>query len=84
MPESKFTAEQAVEVAAAFAKHQVEYLFIGKSGAILLGYPAVTQDVDIFLPKDRQNADRECARPLRWRNNRVAFFARKRFTRRRL
>jgi hypothetical protein len=58
MPQSKFTPEQAVEVAAAFAKHQVEYLFIGKSGAILLGYPAVTQDVDIFLPKDRQNAAR--------------------------
>jgi hypothetical protein len=58
MPQSKFTPEQAVEVAAAFARHHVEYLFIGKSGAILLGYPAVTQDVDLFLPKDPRNAAR--------------------------
>ncbi len=58
MPESKFTSEQAVAVAAACAAHRVEYLFIGKSGAILLGYPAVTQDVDLFLPKDRHNAMR--------------------------
>ena len=58
MPLSKFTPEQAVELAAAFARHKIEYLFIGKSGAILLGYPAVTQDVDLFLPKDRANAER--------------------------
>ncbi len=58
MPESKFTSDQALAVAAACAAHQVDYLFIGKSGAILLGYPATTQDVDIFLPKDRQNAAR--------------------------
>ena len=58
MPQSKFTGEQAVEVARACAAHQVEYLFIGKSGAILLGYPASTQDVDLFLPKDRQNGAR--------------------------
>ncbi len=58
MPLSKFTPEQAVELAAAFARHRVDYLFIGKSGAILLGYPAVTQDVDLFLPKSRTNAER--------------------------
>ena len=58
MPESKFTPDQALEVAAACAAHHVDYLFIGKSGAILLGYPATTQDVDIFLPKDRENAER--------------------------
>jgi hypothetical protein len=56
MPQSKFTPEQAVELAAAFARHGVDYLFIGKSGAILLGYPAATQDVDLFLPKDPVNA----------------------------
>jgi hypothetical protein len=50
MPESRFTSQQAVEVAAACAAHEVDYLFIGKSGAILLGYPATTQDVDLFLP----------------------------------
>ena len=58
MPESKFTSNQALEVAAACAAHQVDYLFIGKSGAILLGYPATTQDVDLFLPKDRRNGAR--------------------------
>ncbi len=61
MPQSKFTPEQAVEVAAAFARHKVDYLFIGKSGAILLGYPAVTQDVELFLPKDPVNAARVLA-----------------------
>ncbi|MSU34564.1 MAG: hypothetical protein EXS36_05550 [Pedosphaera sp.] len=58
MPTSKFTPEQAVELAAAFSKHQVDYLFLGKSGAILLGYPSVTQDVDLFLPTNRANAER--------------------------
>lgn len=58
MPESKFTPAQAAELAAAFAREGVDYLFIGKSGAILLGYPETTQDVDIFLPLSRQNAER--------------------------
>jgi hypothetical protein len=61
MPQSKFTPEQAVELAAAFGRHGVDYLFLGKSGAILLGYPAVTQDVDVFLPKDRANAAKALA-----------------------
>jgi hypothetical protein len=50
MPESRFTSQQAVEVATACAAHEVDYLFIGKSGAILLGYSATTQDVALFLP----------------------------------
>ncbi|MEO6872648.1 MAG: hypothetical protein ABI233_10560 [Chthoniobacterales bacterium] len=58
MPESKFTPSQAEELAAAFAREKVDYLFIGKSGAILLGYPDSTQDVDIFLPPSRDNAER--------------------------
>lgn len=58
MPQSKFTLTQAEELTAAFAHEQVEYLFIGKSGAILLGYPDTTQDVDIFLPRSRANAER--------------------------
>jgi hypothetical protein len=45
MPESKFTPAQAEELAAAFAHEAVDYLFIGISGAILLGYPATTQDI---------------------------------------
>src|ERR1700731_4696130 len=43
MPESKFTPAQAEELADAFAQEGVDYLFIGKSGAILLGYPETTQ-----------------------------------------
>ena len=53
-----FQPEQAREVAAAFAKHKIEYLFIGKSAAILLGFPSVTQDVDIFPKKQRENCER--------------------------
>jgi len=58
MPESKFTPAQAEELATAFAAEGVDYLFIGKSAAILLGYPETTQDVDIFLPRSRENAER--------------------------
>lgn len=58
MPESKFTPAQAEELAAAFALEGVDYLFIGKSGAILLGYPDTTQDVDVFLPRSGENARR--------------------------
>jgi hypothetical protein len=65
LPESKFTPEQAEELAAAFAREKVVYLFIGKSGAILLGYPETTQDVDIFLPRSRNNARGSCARCVR-------------------
>ena len=58
MPGSKFTPAQAEELAAAFAAEGVDYLFIGKSAAILLGYPETTQDVDVFLPRSRENAER--------------------------
>ena len=39
MPRDKFNPAQAQDVAAAFAAREVDYMFIGKSGAILLGYP---------------------------------------------
>src|ERR1700687_2055006 len=55
MKRETFSPAQAQQVAAAFAKHQVDYLFIGKSGAILLGFPGTTQDVDIFPAKSEQN-----------------------------
>ncbi|CAN5438388.1 hypothetical protein BH20ACI1_BH20ACI1_22110 [soil metagenome] len=50
-----FQPQQAQEVALAFAKYNVEYMFIGKSGAILLGYPASTQDVDLFPENSAEN-----------------------------
>jgi hypothetical protein len=53
-----FHPAQAQEVAAAFAARQVDYMFIGKSGAILLGYPGTTQDVDVYPHKDAENGRR--------------------------
>lgn len=55
---SYFQLQQAIEVAETFAKHGVEFMFIGKSGAILLGYPAATQDVDLFPAKTPENGKR--------------------------
>lgn len=53
-----FQLQQAVEVSTTFAKHGVEFMFIGKSGAILLGYPSTTQDVDLFPKKSKENGER--------------------------
>lgn len=50
-----FNPLQAQEVARAFNAAGVDYLFIGKSGAILLGYPGTTQDVDVFPAKSAEN-----------------------------
>ena len=58
MPRDQFSPVQARQVAAAFASHGVDYMFIGKSGAILLGYPGTTQDVDVFPRKDSENGAR--------------------------
>ena len=53
-----FEYRQAEEVRDVFARHGVRYLFIGKSGAILLGFPDTTQDADLFVEKTLQNAAR--------------------------
>jgi hypothetical protein len=58
MKRETFSPSQAQQVAAAFAKHRVDYMFIDKSGAILLGYPGTTQDVDVFPRKDVENGRR--------------------------
>ena len=52
---------QAQEVATAFNLAGVDYLFIGKSAAILLGYPGTTQDVDVFPAKSEDNGRRMVA-----------------------
>ena len=39
----------------AFSAHGVRYLFLGKSGAILLGFPDTTQDADLFVEKSAAN-----------------------------
>ena len=46
-----FEYRQAEEIREAFARHGVRYLFIGKSGAILLGYPDTTQEAVLLLEK---------------------------------
>ncbi|MDR3459169.1 MAG: hypothetical protein P4N60_17200 [Verrucomicrobiae bacterium] len=51
----EFRPLQAEEIARAFREEGVDYLFIGKSGAILLGYPGTTQDVDIFPARTPEN-----------------------------
>jgi hypothetical protein len=50
-----FEYRQAEEIRDTLARHGVRYLFIGKSGAILLGYPDTTQDADLYVDKDPHN-----------------------------
>lgn len=50
-----FEYRQAEEIRDAFARHNVRYLFLGKSGAILLGFPDTTQDADIYVEKTSAN-----------------------------
>jgi hypothetical protein len=50
-----FEYRQAEEIRDALARHGVRYLFIGKSGAILLGFPDTTQDADLFVEKGPEN-----------------------------
>jgi len=52
---ASFEYRQAEEIRDVFARHAVRYLFIGKSGAILLGFPDTTQDADLFVERSRQN-----------------------------
>src|SRR5262245_15771806 len=50
-----FEYRQAEEIRDAFENHSVRYLFLGKSGAILLGFPDTTQDADVYLEKTPAN-----------------------------
>jgi hypothetical protein len=50
-----FDYRQAEEIRDVFQRHAVKYLFIGKSGAILLGFADTTQDADLFVRKDASN-----------------------------
>ncbi|HEV2445439.1 MAG TPA: hypothetical protein VGS58_05935 [Candidatus Sulfopaludibacter sp.] len=53
-----FDYKQAEEIRDVLGSHGVRHLFIGKSGAILLGYPDTTQDADIFVEKNEANCER--------------------------
>lgn len=50
-----FDYRQALDIRDALARHGVRYLFIGKSGAVLLGFPDTTQDADLFVEKSPEN-----------------------------
>lgn len=50
-----FEYRQAQEIRDAFARNAVRYLFIGKSGAILLGFPDTTQDAVLFVEQSPEN-----------------------------
>jgi hypothetical protein len=50
-----FEYRQAEEIRDTFQRYQVKFLFLGKSGAILLGFPDTTQDADVFLEKSPTN-----------------------------
>jgi hypothetical protein len=57
-PRQEFHPLQAQEIAGAFRETGVDYLFIGKGGAILLGFPGTTQDVDVFPARSVENGRR--------------------------
>jgi hypothetical protein len=52
-----FEYRQAEELREAFGRWGVRYLFLGKSGAILLGFPDTTQDADVFPLKSPENGE---------------------------
>jgi len=53
-----FDYKQAQEVRDAFAREGARYLFLGKSGAILLGFPDTTQDADLLCDRSPDNTER--------------------------
>jgi len=56
-----FEYRQAEEIRDAFTQHACRYLFIGKSGAILLGFPDTTQDADLFVERSSENGRKAVA-----------------------
>ena len=50
-----FDYRQAQEIRDACNRHGCRYLFIGKSGAVLLGFPDTTQDADLFVERSPGN-----------------------------
>jgi hypothetical protein len=52
-----FSYALAERIRDVFARHGVRYLFIGKSGALLLGFPDTTQDADVFAEKSARNGE---------------------------
>ena len=55
---SPMTTDKLKDLRDVLAKHGVEYLVLGKMGAILQGFPDTTQDADLFVEKTAENGDR--------------------------
>lgn len=53
-----FNSKLLEDLVRAFSKYNVSYLIIGKSGAIIYGFPDTTQDIDIFPKKGSDNGER--------------------------
>lgn len=49
--------QQVEDLRDALERHGVNYLFIGKTGAILHGFPDTTQDADLFVQKTVANGN---------------------------
>lgn len=56
-----FEYRQAQEIRDKFAACEIRYLFLGKSGAILLGFPDTTQDADLYVERSAENCQRLAA-----------------------
>ncbi len=52
---ASFEYRQAEEIRDCFAGHSVRYLFIGDSGTILLGFPAATHVIELFVERSAEN-----------------------------
>jgi hypothetical protein len=52
---ARFEYAQAEDIRETFLRNGIRYLFLGKSGAILLGFPDTTQDADLFVEKSDAN-----------------------------
>jgi hypothetical protein len=50
-----FSYKQGERIAEVFNRWGIEYLFIGKSGAIFYGFPDATQSVEVFPAKSEGN-----------------------------
>lgn len=58
MTRPPFSVPIAQELADAFARHGVRFAFLGRCGAIILGFPGTTQDADVFAAKGEENGRR--------------------------
>lgn len=57
-PGRAFDSKSLADLVRVFSKNKVDYLVIGKSGAIIYGFPDTTQDIDIFPKKSSDNGKR--------------------------